>query len=362
MQWFYFEAVALLSLALLVDSTVVSSSSPGCIVKSQRKAWHILTSDEKLAYLDAERCLMKLPATLGLPGTRTRFDELQASHAIQAEVVHNVGAFLPFHRLLMHSHEYLLRTECGFNGTQPYWDEPLDAGNFSKSILFDTVVGFGGNGIPPTNCIQDGPFVDYINGIGPGHTIQDHCIDRKFDDFISLSALQSYVDRCKAIPDYLTAWPCMEEHPHIGCHGAVGGEMMNPISSPGDPLFYLHHTYLDKVWWDWQSTNLSSRLYDISGSNTQEPCLAFPEPPNVNGTSSFPSGGPIDTTPLPNGTCPVGTQASQPPGITIGTERPGDPGNITTLGHVLNMFGIVPNATIRDVMDIGNDFLCYEYV
>jgi len=33
---------------------------------------------------------MKLPAKLGLPGTRTRFDELQASHSMQAELTHGV--------------------------------------------------------------------------------------------------------------------------------------------------------------------------------------------------------------------------------------------------------------------------------
>ena len=39
----------------------------------------------------------------------------------------------------------------------------------------------------------------------------------------------------------------------------------------------------------------------------------------------------------------------------------GDPGNTTTLGHVLDMYGLIPNATIGDVMDIGGDLLCYEY-
>jgi tyrosinase len=36
---------------------------------------HTLTRDEKLAYIDAEKCLMIMPAKLGLKGPRTRFDE-----------------------------------------------------------------------------------------------------------------------------------------------------------------------------------------------------------------------------------------------------------------------------------------------
>jgi len=51
---------------------------------------HTYTATEKAAYINAELCLQSLPATLGLPGTVTRFDELQATHAMQAELVHGV--------------------------------------------------------------------------------------------------------------------------------------------------------------------------------------------------------------------------------------------------------------------------------
>jgi tyrosinase len=39
----------------------------------------------------------------------------------------------------------------------------------------------------------------------------------------------------------------------------------------------------------------------------------------------------------------------------------GDPGDETTLDHVINMYGVVPNRTIGEVMDIRG-FLCYEYI
>lgn len=43
------------------------------------------------------------------------------------------------------------------------------------------------------------------------------------------------------------------------------------------------------------------------------------------------------------------------------TGADGDPGNITTLNHVLNLYGNGPNRTISEVMDIWNGELCYEY-
>lgn len=40
----------------------------------------------------------------------------------------------------------------------------------------------------------------------------------------------------------------------------------------------------------------------------------------------------------------------------------GDPGNVTTLTHVLDMLGVIPSATVWDVMDIAGGWFCYEYV
>ena len=55
--------------------------------------------------------------------------------------------------------------------------------------------------------------------------------------------------------------------------------MVDPVSSPGDPLFYLHHTWLDKLWWNWQSIDLKHRLTDISGTNIIPPELFAIFPP-----------------------------------------------------------------------------------
>ena len=39
---------------------------------------------------------MSLPAKFGYNGTRTRFDELQATHVMQAEEVHRVVYHVPY--------------------------------------------------------------------------------------------------------------------------------------------------------------------------------------------------------------------------------------------------------------------------
>jgi tyrosinase len=76
-----------------------------------------------------------------------------------------------------------------------------------------------------------------------------------------------------------------------------------------DPVFYLHHAGLDRVWWLWQETDRKKRLTDVSGNivyNTTEPTL--------------------------------------------------------TLDFKIKMDRLAPLVPVRDVMDTRGDLLCYIYV
>jgi hypothetical protein len=42
---------------------------------------------------------------------------------------------------------------------------------------------------------------------------------------------------------------------HGEVHVWVGGDMANPATSPNDPLFFLHHAFVDKVFSDWQAVH-----------------------------------------------------------------------------------------------------------
>jgi tyrosinase len=63
---------------------------------------------------------------------------------------------------------------------------------------------------------------------------------------------------------------------HGGGHLGVGselGEVADIYSSPGDPIFYLHHANMDRLWDKWQRLNFASRKTDIGGPDTQ---FAYP--------------------------------------------------------------------------------------
>lgn len=52
---------------------------------------------------------------------------------------------------------------------------------------------------------------------------------------------------------------------HGGVHIWVGGTMSDASLSPADPIFWLHHANLDRLWWQW---------YNSSSGNHQNPPLA----------------------------------------------------------------------------------------
>lgn len=150
-------------------------------------------------------------------------------------MVHDVGAFLPWHRLYMRVHELLLQSECGYTGAQPYWDEQADyaaieAGSIGLggSAVFDPDTGFGGNGTELDDsgdaCVADGPFANVTLHINQTGFATDYCLSRDLSQSNFLNqANTSYLDECFASANYSEAWQCYKKNPHGAGHSGVGG-------------------------------------------------------------------------------------------------------------------------------------------
>ncbi|MGJ5640485.1 tyrosinase family protein [Formosa sp. S-31] len=72
---------------------------------------------------------------------------------------------------------------------------------------------------------------------------------------VSLLPTPADVQNVQAIQDFLLYSDVMERgRVHTGAHRWTGGAMPTPVS-PRDPIFYLHHTFVDKLWDDWETAN-----------------------------------------------------------------------------------------------------------
>lgn len=118
-----------------------------------------------------------------------------------------------------------------------YWAEQLDIGKIEQSEVLDPKTGFGGGVLNQMACIPDGPFKDYTLHTGPGFSNTPHCIQRNLVNGPTYGARQEYIDYCYKFEKFELAWQCIEDAPHNSFHAGVGGEMLNPISSPGGLFF-----------------------------------------------------------------------------------------------------------------------------
>lgn len=147
----------------------------------------------------------------------SRFSDLQGSHrsytdTIYGDIIHYVGQFLPWHRMMMHAFETLMRNECNYTGTMPWWDEQKDAdsGNFFGSNMWDADTGFGGNGTGAEGCLTEGPFANTTEHIGPMLEYTTYCQKRIWDNEYGITTGNStLIDLCNSYETYGDFWYCI---------------------------------------------------------------------------------------------------------------------------------------------------------
>lgn len=214
-------------------------------------------------------------------------------------------------------------------------------------------VGTGGG------CVTTGPFANAEVPFGPVTMRLDasyidnpknlehkpHCLRRDLNPGIVSTALKaSSVDTLLQTPNITSFINVLDQGPdpmtlniHAGGHfgtsdhplissiilslltfiyfifTGVGSDMIDTFASPGDPIFFLHHAQIDRIWALWQKKDPASRQYAITGTGT---FFNYPPSPDVKITDK----------------------------IDLGKLSPGGPG------------------PIKDFMDTKGGPFCYEYV
>lgn len=268
-----------------------------------RKEWGNVTVADRKAYIKAVLCLFnspsKLPAGVA-DGAKNRYDNFVLTHIQQTLHIHGTGSFFSWHRYFTWAYEQALRNECGYNGTQPYWDWGRWAADPESSPIFDgSETSMSGNGqkikhaatsqSPAQNgggCVQTGPFKNITVNLGPVSPVADPAPPKN-----PLSTGLGYNPRClrRDLGPYLTTRHTTTAqitaeitNSHTigtfqdivqganGTHGAAhftigsdpGGDF---YTSPGDPAFFLLHAMVDRVWYIWQGQCLENRTQVIAG-------------------------------------------------------------------------------------------------
>ena len=142
--------------------------------------------------------------------------------------------FLPWHRLMLNQFEGVIREVLHDEDfTLPYWN-PI-TGN-PEDLIVPAVFRV------PGSTLYNGTRWFWVNG--------GERIDTLYRDWITLDALNEkfYIDSPNGSLGFN---PRLDQNPHFFTHFALGGDMAEFSTVGGDPMFYLHHSNIDRLWESW---------------------------------------------------------------------------------------------------------------
>jgi len=280
-----------------------------CANPRVRIEWDSYSPDDKQAFVSAIRCLQNRGSSGKYPGAKTRYDDLVALHQKLTPNVHSNAKFLLWHRYFVWTFEQLLRSECGFNREMPWWDETRWSGRFSQSSVFSAQY-FGALANVNGGCVPNGQFANVPVNLGPGtSTNTPHCLQRKGDAALTQNTSKDWVNACHntaVYPTYKDMAACAEGGAHAYGHNGIGAVMGDVYASPGDPVFWLHHLFIDHNYRIWQ--NADPARITAAG---------------VNGVDKF--------------------------------------GNQITMNTMIYVEGLRPDIAVRDIINTKSTTLCYRY-
>src|SRR5215203_2566412 len=247
-----------------------------------RQNQNTLTDDQKLDFAKAVRAL-KSGGTYDEFFVKVHWD---SRHADGSNDAHRGPAFFPWHREFLRRFEGALQYVARRIGIAdsdllglPYWDWSVD--NSPRSSIWGSSGFLGGNGQPGDHQVPSGPFAfkngwtlkytipseeptNYLQrefGPGPGNPETSLPTPQDVRDTLNETAYDVApwnIDSASGFRNRAEGWIPYGMHNLI--HNWVGGSMV-PITSPNDPVFFLHHCFVDKLWADWQSQHPNEPWY-----------------------------------------------------------------------------------------------------
>jgi tyrosinase len=277
-----FETLHSITLSLKDISAMVANQTDGpgpeteftpfaaqaaCSSVKTRVEWHDSSDQTKQNFVDGVKCLLGKSSKGGYPGSKNRYEDFVQVHQSVTDNVHNNRKFIVWHRAFLWTFEQVLRNECGFTDSVPWFDESKFAGRFAQSSIFSKkwLGSIGING----NCVTDGQFANLALNVGPNVAKynQYHCLARNGNAADTANTNADIVNGCRQLKDYQDFAKCAEQGAHAYGHNGIGGVMRDVYASPGDPVFWLHHAMVDRHFRIWQNDD-SSRTGYIDGTST----------------------------------------------------------------------------------------------
>lgn len=221
-----------IALILVVSDTIMAQRI--------RKDHLEMTPSEKTAYVNAL-------ITLRNNGTLASMASHHSSHFNSP--IHATGSFtgeffLPWHRLFAIQMEDAIRgtSTLASNLTVPYWDWRLE--NTAANVTWDDA------GFLRLSTLNSGSYTITRN-LGSSNILTSQA---DMTSMLAIPTLMSNPPSAGLKSNSVNFFTYRVEYWHDRGHNFIGGTM-GSSASPRDPIFFLHHNFVDKIWQDWYNSD-----------------------------------------------------------------------------------------------------------
>ncbi|KAI9229521.1 MAG: hypothetical protein DHS80DRAFT_22283 [Piptocephalis tieghemiana] len=227
-----------------------------CEKVNVRKEIRDLTQPEFNRFIEAIKKLKSGPS----PSKYDKYAEIHLRYQVD---IHNGAMFFPWHRKAILEFEKDLQ-QIDPSVTLPYWQWSADADYPHNSPVLQPAM-MGGNSF--AECLNNGPFAGWTRPYpAPGCLRRGFNLGSAIGSFFAPRLISLFTSRATGYDEFRAA---IELGPHPGPHFGIGQDMTG-MNAPADPMFFLHHGYIDKIWYDWQVYR-KDHLYKYDGIHRGKP-------------------------------------------------------------------------------------------
>ncbi|KAH9507498.1 hypothetical protein Btru_051300 [Bulinus truncatus] len=203
-----------------------------------RKEYRMLTLDERRRYHNAVNAVKRDTSI-----KPNKYNAIASIHTGKNNLIAHGGAgFLGWHRIYLLIYETALR-QVDPSVCLPYWDSTLDRqlkDPLQSSLWSPDFLG------TPRGPVVNGPFANWRLPSG-GQLIRNVAVD---GDLLSTGVVNDILSR-NSYDEILTSDPANViyniEEQHGTVHVFVGGAMTRLDTTAFDPVFFMHHAFIDYI-------------------------------------------------------------------------------------------------------------------
>lgn len=184
---------------------------------------------------------------------------------------HFTSSFLPWHRYFVLEFERALQ-RIDATVSVPYWDFTRERSTTAIPWRSDFM---GGDGSGADHAVTTGPFRQgqWVIDTYTNQNFIKRAFGANAPDLPTLAQLQAVLgmnayneppwdgSTANGFVSHLEGWAeTAGGNMHNQVHSWIGGTILS-AASPADPVFWLLHAFLDKVWVDWQAAHPGAPKY-----------------------------------------------------------------------------------------------------